>query len=141
MKAAIHNLLTTDPTLIAILPGGVQQAIEITRQATPDAFDANNEIQPCALLKLSTDPPTGPHPYSSRLTFNLYFYQLSGYTAIEAARYRAYSLLHRQKTTPHHHHTSCWQILHSNDILYQEDQALRCSMAISRYQAYINRSN
>ncbi len=126
---------------MAILPGGVQQAIEITRQATPDAFDANSEIHPCALLKLSTDAPTGPHLTSSRLTFNLYFYQLSGYTAIEAARYRAYSLLHRQKITPDNEHTSCWQILHSNSILGQEDQALRCAMAMSRYQAYINRNN
>lgn len=138
MKSALYTLLTNDATLMAILTGGLEyQVVEITRQGSPNCFDTSGEIKPCALLKLNTDVPFGEHYQSSRLTFNLYWYQLNGYDQIDLARARARTLLHRQKITPTT--GTCWEIHHDNDVLDQEDQALRCAMSMSRYAAYIGR--
>lgn len=135
MKTAIYNCLHDDVTLMAILTGGIYHDLtEITRQAAPDAFDENKEIRPCGLIKLSSESPTGPYDHSQRLVVNIYFYERAGYDNIEAARARIFQLLHLQTLTPVNGGT-CWQILHSNDIPDQEDQALRCSMALTRYGA------
>ena len=135
MKTAIYNCLNDDATLMAILTGGAYYDItEITRQAAADAFDANGEIEPCALIKLSTEVPTGPYDHSQRLTLNIYLYERAGYDNIEAARNRIFQLLHGQQLTPVSGGT-CWEILHSNDTLDQEDQALRCSMALTKFAA------
>lgn len=138
MRQAIYNTLTADSTLMAILTGGLHYDVaEINRQSTPAAFDANKEIQPCALLKFTTNSPDGPFDDSAQLFFSLYFYQRAGVNQIEAALDRVYALLHQQKVTPGS--GACWLILHTNDVLDQEDTALRCSLAMSRYMAVINR--
>lgn len=135
MKTAIYNCLSVDATLMAILTGGIYYDItEITRQTAPDVFDDHKEIQPCGLIKQSTETPTGPYDHSQRLVINIYLYERAGYDNIDAARNRILQLLHDQKLTPVNGGT-CWKILHSNDTLDQEDQALRCSMALTRYGA------
>lgn len=141
MRDAIYDLLSGDATLLATLTGGVYDAAqvgEISRQTTADAFDANGEILPCALLKLGTLAPVGPYVHSARLTVSIYLYELAGYVNVEAARERIYTLLHRQAVTP----TSgeCWEIVHTDDVLDVRDSALNCSLAISRFAATIRRA-
>ena len=138
MRDAIKTLLENDATLMATLTGGLHTKAEISRQDTPTAFDANDEILPCALLHFGTQTPVGPYPHGSQLYFALMFYERSGYDNIETARARAYTLLHRQKVTPAT--GACWGIRHADDVLDQEDTALGCSLAISRYVATIRRA-
>jgi hypothetical protein len=138
MRDAIKTLLENDATLMAILTGGVHTGTEISRQDTPEAFDASDEILPCVLLQFGTAAPAGPYSHSSMLHFSLMFYERSGYENVEAARERAYVLLHRQKVTPAA--GACWGIRHADDVLDQEDTALGCSLAISRYYGVIRRA-
>lgn len=138
MRDAIKTLLENDATLMAILTGGLHTATEISRQDTPGAFDASDEILPCALLQFGSETPVAPYPHGATLYFSLMFYERSGYTNIEAARARAYLLLHRQKVTPAT--GACWGIRHADDVLDQEDTALGCSLAISRYYGVIRRA-
>lgn len=52
MKSIIATYLLNDATLAALLTGGLYyDKIEINRQLTPNAFDSNNFVKPCALLK------------------------------------------------------------------------------------------
>jgi hypothetical protein len=137
MRDAIFDVLDGDVTLGATLTGGVYTGVEISRQGTPGAFDANGEIEPCGLLRFSTETPIGPHDHSARLFFSVMFYERAGYTSIEAARARVYALLHRQRVTPGS--GGCWEIRHSDDVLDVEDEALGCKLAISRFYAVVNR--
>jgi hypothetical protein len=139
MKTAIYNLLSGDATLMGTLTGGLYgSAVEISRQATPGAFDGNGELLPCALLKLETASPWGPHDDSGRLYVVVYFYERSGYSNIEAARKRVYELLHRVKVTPVADGGN-YDIRHGNDLIDIEDQALHVPMALSRYVATVQR--
>jgi len=137
MRAAVKALLESDSTLMATLTGGLHTATEISRQGTPEAFDANGEIEPCGLLKFGTVTPYGPHDHSARLYFSVMLYQRSGYDNVEAARERIYALLHQQRVTPSI--GACWEIAHADDVLDQEDEALGCSLAVSRYVAMVRR--
>ncbi len=141
MRAAIYALLNGDATLMATLTGGLHQAVEvgeIDRQTTPAAFDANGEIKPCALLKFSDQAHIPPYTHGARLIVSLYFYEAKGAQNIDAALARAYVLLHEQKVTPAV--GACWEIRHADDVLDARDDALNCSLAISRYQATIRRA-
>lgn len=138
MIDAILTLLQYDAALAGVLTGGVHRAVEISRQATPDAFDGNGELLPCALLKQETATPWGPHDDSGRLYVVVYFYQRSGYDNIEAARKRVYDLLHRVKVTPEDG-SGNYDIRHGNDLIDIEDGALNVPMAMSRYVATVQR--
>lgn len=138
MIDAIVDLLRNDPALSAILSGGVHRAAEISRQATPDAFDQRRELRPCALVKQETAIPWGPHADSGRLFVTVWFYDRAGYSSIEAARKRVYQLLHRTKLTPADG-SGCYDIRHANDLLDQEEPASGATMAMSRYVATIQR--
>lgn len=131
MRAAILAALTGDATLMGLLTGGIHTALEISRQYTPAAFDTNGEILPCALLRLETEGPTGPYRTSSRLFAAVLFYQRHGYDVIDQAVARTFAVLHERHTG-----AGMWQILHADDVLDQEDQALGCSLAMSRFAVY-----
>lgn len=133
MIDTILTTLTDDDTLMATLTGGVYRAKEISRQATPDAYDTNLEIKPCALLRQESVTPIAPHHDSARAIITVWFYQRSGYDAIEAARARVYALLHRTQVVG-------WDVRHSNDLVDMEDPALGLPMAVSRYVCTINRA-
>jgi len=130
MRETVRALLANDPTLAGLLTGGVYGATEISRQNTAAAFDANGELLPCALVKLETETPGGPYDTSSRQFILILFYQRSGRTTIDAAVARAFTLLNRVKAG-----TNVWEIVHADDVLDLEDQALECSLAMSRYVA------
>lgn len=130
MRATITATLEADATLMAILTGGVHDGVEISRQDTPGAFDANEEIEPCALVKLTTEVPDGPHDAGAVQYFNIFLYERSGFTNIDAARARIWTLLHKQKLG-----SGTYEVAHADDVLDQEEPALGCSMARSRYMA------
>lgn len=138
MRDAIYDLLNDDATLMATLTGGLHTKAEISRQATPTAFDSNDEIQPCGLLKFETQTPWGVHDHSSRLYFSVMLYERSGYDNIETARGRVYTLLHRQKVSPAS--GGCWEIRHAGDTPDTEDPALGCSLGVSRFEATVSRA-
>jgi hypothetical protein len=141
MRDAIYQLLAGDATLMAALPGGLHKAAEvgeISRQDTPAAFDANGEIQTCALLRFGPLVPIEPYLHSARQTFALYLYEPKGYQNVDAARERAYVLLQRANVTPAT--GSSWEIRHTDDVLDGRDSALGCSLEVSRYAAIILRA-
>lgn len=132
--------LTSDPTLMALLPGGLYDANvvgEVARTTTPAAFDPYGELTPCGLYKPTSDQRAGPLPTSSRRSVTLYLYERSGTTAIEAARLRIYTLLHRVRLAPAS--GGAWEWLHGEDILNQYDTALRAALIVCRYAVYLRK--
>ena len=130
LREAVVARLQADTTLMAFLSGGVHAANEISRQNTPTAFDANGEIKPCALVKVRNDVQTGPYNTSARTGIEIYFYQRTGYDVIEAAALRTLTLLNRVQVDTH-----VWDTVWSDDVNGETDDALSCSMALSRYYA------
>lgn len=137
--SAILAALQGDATLAGILTGGLYDGTvinDISRQATPTAYDDYSELKPCAILKPETQAPAGPHPDGSRLYVTLWFYQQSGSAAIDAGRVRAYHLLHRATLAGS---DGLWDVRHANDLLGIELQALGVPAIMSRYVATVNR--
>jgi len=141
--AIILAALQADTQLAGILTGGVYDGTEvsdISRQATPAAYDGYSELKPCAILKPETQAPAGPHPDGSRLYVTVWYYQQSGSAAIDLARVRAYHLLHRaQLTGVDESGDSLWDVRHANDLLGIELQSLGVPAIMSRYVATVNR--
>ena len=112
--SAILQALQNDAALMALLTGGLYDGLEvsdISRQATPDAYDEWGEMKPVGILKPESQAPRGPHPDSARLFVTLWLYQQAGSAAIDAARERAYHVLHRTILA------GTWEVRHANDIL------------------------
>ena len=130
IRSALLSVLSGDTALMATLTGGVYGEAEISRQGTPGAFDANEEVLPCALLAMEAEDPAGPFPTSSRAFVTVYFYARAGYSAIDTALARVYALLHRARVS----NEGVWQIRHAGDVRDQRDPALDCAMSMSRYQ-------
>ncbi len=140
MRDAIYSLLSQDQELMTLLTGELHQALEvglISRQNTPDAFDANGEIQPCGLLRYSVSTPVDPYPGATRVYFGILLYERHGYSAIDLARRRIRQLLHKVKLTPVDPAQRCWEIQHADDVMDTRDLALNCSMMASRYVAFM----
>lgn len=137
--ATILATLQGDATLASVLTGGLYDGTEIndiSRQATPAAYDDYSELKPCAILKPETQAPAGPHPDGSRLFVTIWFYQQNGSAAIDAGRVRAYQLLHRATLAGS---DGLWDVRHVNDLLGIEMQALGVPAIMSRYVATVNR--
>jgi len=132
MREAIRERLATDPTLQALLTGGVWATGEISRQKAPEAFGDDKEIEPCALVKVESETPWGPYSeagaVSARLYVVVYFYQRNGYEVIDEAMERVFTLLQQEKLED-----GVWEIAWADDVIDQEDEALGCSMGVSRY--------
>lgn len=132
----IVDVLRADAPLLDLLPGGIHQA-EISRQTTPQAFDAYSEVRPCAHVRAEIITPTGPHKRSARLFVLAWFYQQAGYDYISKARARVFELLHKQRFTAQDE--AIYEISHADDLLEAEDPGLNVSMERSRYQVMIQR--
>ena len=138
MISAIATLLQSDSELTTILSGGIYgKVLEINRQLTPDAFDANSELQPCAIIKAGTVTPFGPHVHGHSQSLEIYLYQRAGYTAIEAAARRIYQLLHNSRIEPTADF-GCWLVTQTYLNLSLEDPALKCNLGLLRFQALIS---
>ena len=160
MIQAIYDTLTADSQLMAMLPGGIHRANQISRQRTPTAFDDNGELKPCMLLKAESATPWGPHDNSGRLYVQMFLYQrnydtsqpdptefpLTGaddlnYSYIEMAYRRVYSLLHRVKITPIDTTETSYELINANELLGMVDQGLDADLIMLRYQATMQRGD
>lgn len=142
MRAAILATLRADAALTAALPGGLfdgAEVGEISRTRTPAAFDATTrELRACGLLRLPDETRAGPLPTSARLQVALYLYERApGRAGAEAARGRAYALLHRALLRPAT--GGAWELSHAGDVLDVEDAALAASLIISRFVVFIRK--
>lgn len=136
---ALYATLSADASLLALLPGGFYDGLavkDITRQATPDAYDEYGEVIPCAIVKPETITPFGPHRDSARLYVAIWFYEQNNHTAIDAARERVYALLHRQQIATD---AGIYEVTHATDILGAEVQELSAAMIMSRYVLTVQR--
>jgi len=134
--SAILQALQGDAALATLLPGGLYDGMavqDISRQATPDAYDEWGEMKPVGILKPESQTPRGPHPDGARLFVTLWLYQQSGAEAIDAARERAYQVLHRSVLA------GMWEVRHANDVLGAEVQGLGVPVIMSRFAATVNR--
>lgn len=127
LTATIQALLAADTTLMATLTGGAHDAVEIRRQLTPGAFDANGEIKPCLLVKSGVENARENKISAMSTSLMLYFYQRDGFAAIDVALARVLSLLNL------HHENGIWQVQFNNEIARTTDEALACSLAVQRY--------
>lgn len=96
--------MAADTTLMALLPGGVFRSgligsEGISRDTTPTAFDASGWLLPSALVRQRANVPDGvvsdenAQLDSASQIVEVWFYEDSGYTAIDAAMARVYTLL------------------------------------------------
>lgn len=137
MRDIILTALEADAVLMAALTGGLYGATEISRQTTPDAFNANAEVLPCGLVALEVETPVPPHTNGSRAFFTVTFYERTGYTNIDTALGRAFAVLNRQKIGTAA--DQVWEVRHTEDSADLEDPALRCAMRYARFVAYRER--
>ena len=139
MLDVVVNALQGDGTLAGLLTGGIYDggAVDaISRQETPDAYDANLELLPCALVRAESATPWGPICDAGRLYFVVWMYQRSGAATIEAARLRIYTLLHRQQLSTT---DGIYRIDHANDLLGLDEAPLSAKAVMSRFVATIGR--
>jgi hypothetical protein len=137
--SAVFNALHGDAAMLTSLTGGLYDGMavrDITRQATPAAFDEFREMKPCGLLKPESATPWGPLPDSGRLYVVLWLYAQTDYASIDAARERAYVLLHRQQVTAT---DGIYDVRHANDVLGAEVQALDVPTILSRFVVTVQR--
>lgn len=142
MRRAIYNALHADSALLALLPGGLYDAAEvgeISRQATPAAFNANGELLACALVRYrgqNSLAAGSPYRHGARSTVEVYFYNPPD----DQARERVYDRLHDVRLSPAGGSDAAnWRIEHADDVLAQEDPALKAGLQVSRYQVLIRR--
>ncbi len=127
----IKARLEEDSELMTLLTGGIHNDVEeISRQNTPGAFDANNEIRPCALIKIGTEIPLRGYLTSVQTPVTIYFYERGGYDTIETAMGFVYADLNEQKIGG-----SVWNIEFDNAVYQQRDQALDCALGTLRFVA------
>lgn len=142
MRVAILAALQGDAALLDLLPGGVHdrtQALTISRQRTPAAFDDNAELRACGLLAMGSDRRDGWLPTSSELGFTLYLYQRMATDRIDAARERIYELLHQVRLEPGS--GQAWAIKHDQDILDRYDVTLDAALIVCRYRVAISKED
>jgi len=143
--SAAKAVLEADATLLATATGGIWDYDEtgrlgISRTTTPAAFDSNERIKPCVLLKLRNRRADGElrddaGQYSSvSEILEVWCYEDTGYSNIETMRDRVYALLHAQQLT------GTFQALWVQDITQQRDIEIDASVERSDYQVFSSRS-
>jgi hypothetical protein len=134
LTTAMLELMQADSTMTSLLTGGIYTGTTISRQNTPSAFDGNNELLPCMLITRESEAQSGPYAtrtaMSSREYIRLFCYQRIGYEVIAMAMERAWQLLEDEKLM-----NGVYEIVWIDDLPEVQDQALGCSLGISRYQA------
>jgi hypothetical protein len=126
----VKTILTGSTALMAKLLGGVHEALEISRQLTPTAFDANGEIKPCALVKSGSELRRGPHDEGVQTVVTVYLYERSGSSSIDAAELLVYGLLNKKKIG-----SRTWEMVFETTQYSLLDTGLDCSLVYSRYTA------
>lgn len=119
--------------LIYLLPGGMYSAItvgEISRQFTPEAFDANSELQPCALVKIGVEVPRGPYPDSVQTPVQIFFYQKYTSAEIDNAMTITFALLNYAKIG-----VGTWRVEYESGGWNQADDVLNAILHVLRFNA------
>ncbi len=131
---AVTGLISNTTELTGLLPGGIHQQEEISRQETPAAFDADLELQPCLLIKTAVYPLPRPHKRAARLIFSFYVYQRDGIGTINQVLDQLYALLHDNSDDI----CGAWQIRQGSEVRDQKEPALESSMGMATYEAIAN---
>lgn len=129
----VRDYLAADGTLSGLLPGGIYDggAVvggEISRQATPAAFDANSELRPCALVNSGGDTPDGPGAIAGRMLVNVWLYHRTSDAANETAAARVRTLLHKNPLP------GTFEVRWAFDAPPFEEEALAARAAVTRYE-------
>ena len=129
----VKTVLTGNAALMAVLTGGVYNDVEeISRQGTAAAFDANNEIKPCALIKFGTEIPFSSAKIANAVQtpLTIYFYERAGYVNIEDAMDKAFNLLNDSQEG-----ANVWRLEFDVRVYQQRDTALDCPLGSLRFVA------
>lgn len=138
-------VLEADATLVALATGGIYDYAEtgpngISRTTAPDAFDANEIIEPSILLKSRGAVPDlaltdeGAQYLSVREALEVWFYEDTGYSNIEAMRNRTYTLLHATQLA------DTFKVLWAGDVRNQRDTDLDANVEQSEFTVYTFKS-
>jgi len=143
--SAAKAILEADATLVAAATGGIYDLGEtgpngISRTTTPDAFDDNEMIEPCILVKTRGSTPDGAlvdeaEQYASaRQVLEVWFYEHSGYDNIDTMRDRVYTLLHAVQLA------DTFRVLWAGDLGQQRDTDLDASLDRSEFAVHTYKS-
>lgn len=128
----VRDYLAADATLAGYLTGGLYAAVdvpggEITRQATPAAFDEFGEILPCGLVNGGGDVPAGPTDHSGEMLVSVWLYHRTSDAANETAAARVRALLHK------HPLPGTYEVRWASDgpVFFEDAPAARA--AVTRY--------
>lgn len=143
--SAAKTVLEADGTLLATATGGIYDYDEtgrlgISRTTTPAAFDSNELIKPCVLLKSRSLRPDyiladdATQYVSAQEILEAWFYEDTGYTNILTMKARVYALLHTAALSGTF---ACYWI---GDVQDQRDVDIDASVERSEYQVYLPQS-
>ena len=143
--SAAKAILEADATLLITATGGVWDFDEtgrlgINRTTTPAAFDANEIIRPCILLKLRSSEPDqslvdeGARYQSVSEALEAWFYEDTGYSNIETMRDRVWVLLHAVQLS------GTFMCLWAGDVRQARDTDLDASVERSVFQVATSKS-
>jgi len=138
-------VLEADATLVALATGGIYDYAEtgpdgISRTGTPGAFDSNEIVEPCILLKSRGGVPDGAltdegtQYLSVREALEVWFYEDTGYSNIEAMRDRVYTLLHATQLP------DTFKVLWAGDVRSQRDTSLDANVERSEFAVHTFKS-
>lgn len=144
--SAAKAILEADGTLLTTATGGIWDFDEtkqmgLSRTLTPAAFDANEIIKPCVLMKQRSQipNPTLADDASQYVAVSeileCWFYEDSGYSNIETMRDRVYALLHTKQLT------GTFQVLWAGNFRPGvRDTDLNANVSRSDYQVFGRKS-
>lgn len=136
-EADFKTRMDADVTLTAILTGGVYTAgavgIEgISRDTTPLAFDAAGRLKPSALVRQRGLVPTGDvldpitQQASASQVVEIYVYQRQGYTSIDTALARLYTLFQGYQFS------DSFEVFYANQIDRERDEGALSGASLAR---------
>lgn len=143
--ANIKAILDADATLLVTATGGIWDFEEtgrlgINRTTTAAAFDANEIIKPCVLVKLRSEVPDlvlvdDASQYRSVIaTYELWFYEDDGSALIDTMIARCYTLLHAVQVS------GTFIVYWMGDAMLVRDDIIDANVNRSDYLATVRRS-
>jgi hypothetical protein len=136
LRPDFRLLLENDTALSSTLTGGIFDATELGRNGLQieQVQDAQGRIKPCAVIRWRANNPFPPEPIPAERQFvEVYLYEDTGYTNIEAAIKRMKTLLHRKYIISTDHGLA-W-VRWAGDLGEMEAEELgNCPMNRSRFE-------
>ena len=142
LRGALKTAIEDDATLAGLLTGGVYDPREINRTTTPDAYDANGALKPCAVVALEGASPLGHREWAFEQVFvvvYLYEEEGNGYASIGQAGLPLRTLLNNQALSTDDgnvHH-----IQHADSLGDSYDEVLKAEMTYERFVVYRRRGD